>query len=197
MGSSCPQCHKIFNRKGALKSHLGRASSTSVKWHNCKVCGQHFCSSDALEKHQSSGVHKGAFRCTVCSATFDSPIRLAQHIKAKPDHKNHRSVPNQPLPSTSKAPENQEPKLPANTAETNTDNPQDQKKTNAFNYDDYDLDDYDQDYDFSCEEDEDDEGYTASKHLHDPFSEDQDWSLCDKDCGWCGHCYQNHYIDWD
>ncbi|MCJ1465858.1 hypothetical protein MMC07_004477 [Pseudocyphellaria aurata] len=19
--------------------------------------------------------------------------------------------------------------------------------------------------------------------------QDQDWSLCDKDCGWCGHCY--------
>jgi len=20
------------------------------------------------------------------------------------------------------------------------------------------------------------------------FLEDQDWALCDKDCGWCGHC---------
>jgi hypothetical protein len=23
----------------------------------------------------------------------------------------------------------------------------------------------------------------------DLFSDDLDWALCDKDCGWCGHCY--------
>ena len=24
--------------------------------------------------------------------------------------------------------------------------------------------------------------------------DDQDWSLCDKDCGWCGHCCDNIYV---
>ncbi|OQU95797.1 hypothetical protein CLAIMM_01965 [Cladophialophora immunda] len=27
---------------------------------------------------------------------------------------------------------------------------------------------------------------------HDAFPNDLDWALCDKDCGWCGHCYSGY-----
>ena len=25
------------------------------------------------------------------------------------------------------------------------------------------------------------------------WDDDQDWALCDKDCGWCGHCADGGY----
>ncbi|KAF2814487.1 uncharacterized protein BDZ99DRAFT_517074 [Mytilinidion resinicola] len=30
--------------------------------------------------------------------------------------------------------------------------------------------------------------YDRSPSSYDMFDEDQNWGLCDKDCGWCGHC---------
>lgn len=34
-----------------------------------------------------------------------------------------------------------------------------------------------------------DEGAWAQEHVRTVWDDDdQDWALCDKDCGWCGHC---------
>ena len=36
----------------------------------------------------------------------------------------------------------------------------------------------------------DDEGVWACNY-HLGQDDDQNWALCDKDCGWCGHCADN------
>jgi hypothetical protein len=42
---------------------------------------------------------------------------------------------------------------------------------------------------YSDEDDEDDYGDTWVDHSRVGWDDDdQNWALCDKDCGWCGNC---------
>ena len=40
----------------------------------------------------------------------------------------------------------------------------------------------------SWEDCSDDQGILAEDHPGAVWDEDQKWTLCDTDCGWCGHC---------
>ena len=35
----------------------------------------------------------------------------------------------------------------------------------------------------------------SSAGHHDEYLGDLDWTICDLDCGWCGHCYSSASID--
>ena len=38
------------------------------------------------------------------------------------------------------------------------------------------------------DEDDDDEDALTHDYPRAVWEDDQDWALCNKDCGWCGHC---------
>jgi len=43
--------------------------------------------------------------------------------------------------------------------------------------------------DIDSEDEYSDEGAWAHEHTRMVWDDDdQDWALCDEDCGWCGHC---------
>ena len=103
----CPECPETFIRPDYLKRHINKMHSTEEKY-QCKHCNRRFDSVTRRNNHELSHsgpqfqcshcekklsseknllsherMHTGEkpFACKICSSTFTSPARLAQHEK--------------------------------------------------------------------------------------------------------------------
>ncbi|KAH7349232.1 hypothetical protein BKA66DRAFT_431571 [Pyrenochaeta sp. MPI-SDFR-AT-0127] len=117
-----------------------------------------------MEQHRDSPAHSTMFSCNVCNKRFGSKQAVADHQKS-PQHK--RIVDQAKLARGAAASSSIKPHTPAIPPVS--------------------VPDY-----TDCSSNTDDEYCSDNgawvNNSYVGRDDDQDWALCDKACGWCGHC---------
>ncbi|EUC27489.1 hypothetical protein COCCADRAFT_31043 [Bipolaris zeicola 26-R-13] len=141
----------------------------------CRKCEQKFCSEKAMVQHHDAPSHLVMFSCNVCKRPFASKQAMKQH-KRSPLHARTLTRENltagyaasaslNPKKASSYQTEPRTQAAPCNSikegASSGTDN----------------WGEYSDKEDARTEDD-----FRAA------WGEDQNWALCDTDCGGCGHC---------
>ncbi|KAF2131268.1 hypothetical protein P153DRAFT_364876 [Dothidotthia symphoricarpi CBS 119687] len=187
MEHQCLVCKKQFSKLAGLQSHTGTHDVSSCQPHKCNDCELIFCSERALQQHQTSPAHDIMFKCNVCSGGSRRKGGLEQHassaahrsrkpvghrLATKNDHKNPSPQDHvedeKSIPPRDSVPERYNP-VPSVKAR---EKPKHSKKTKTPMVR---------------------TGWTANAVCSSVMNmdQDQDWILCDGDCGWCGHCGDN------
>ncbi|EAT76531.1 hypothetical protein HBI56_231210 [Parastagonospora nodorum] len=118
-----------------------------------------------MEQHRDAPAHMEMFSCAVCTRFFGDRKALAQHEASPPHVKMVAANRSAPLVG---AVQPTHPPVPA----------MGENSSDFIAFEDEDArDDYEHEFNMR-------DTHTVSNFSDD----DQDWVLCDKDCGWCGHC---------
>jgi hypothetical protein len=164
MEHRCTVCQRLFPSRDALKGHIGGRTPDSAVVHQCGVCEQRFCSESAVQQHQDALSHASPFACGGCRRIF----RLRQSFE---DHQKATGHSGRPPVSTT-----------SNSFWTSSNKPlvrQGQSEPKALRTG---------------------EGPRQRWKLNPETGrmmdtlQPLDWVLCDKDCGWCGHCSDSYVV---
>lgn len=154
----CPTCKKKFINRKALEAHAGTKSPGSARAHLCNLCDQRFCSAPALQQHQEAPAHDTMFKCNECPKSFRGKEARKDHQKAK-KHGNNKSLVG-PVSIAESGPFATQRSRPQRWSVGRG-----MRTATAIGW--------------------------KLNHITGQMMNmqlDQNWGLCDKECGWCGHC---------
>jgi uncharacterized Zn-finger protein len=140
--------------------------------YQCTICQRQFSSHKALQTHTGTKDPTSAnpHRCSDCGRRFCSDNALQQHLNS-PSHASifRCSTCNQPFRNNHSLQQNQNATAHARNQSTAY-----QRKAKSAK--------------------------TAERWKLNPetglmmdMEQPEDWALCDKDCGWCGHCAESYH----
>ncbi|PVI08028.1 hypothetical protein DM02DRAFT_510929 [Periconia macrospinosa] len=162
----CNICTKRFNTRGGLKNHTGTNTTSARKPHPCDRCAQIFCSEQSLRSHQNAPSHATMFGCSLCNRKFGSKQAHRQHMGSESHARKHKETPSSIAPAAK--------------VDTRSRVLGDWQSSKECTYD----------HDYTSDQYSNDESSREAWLYTSPtdWEDDQDWALCDKECGWCGHC---------
>ncbi|KAH7071897.1 hypothetical protein BKA63DRAFT_516579 [Paraphoma chrysanthemicola] len=190
MPHPCPICPSSFPTKARLTQHIGTKKLSAATRHTCPKCTKTFCRLDSMESHRDAPAHAYMFKCKHCPQRFGAKRDVAQHEETKVHARSSGKKLKEKARVGGVGGEN------VVGGGVGVAGVLEKKRGDAG--DGYIAFDYD-DNDSAAHSDNNSDGRIGASSSSPPYrravqayypglDDDQDWVLCDKDCGWCGHC---------
>jgi len=180
----CTTCHKRFHNEYALRQH----AKSSMKFHSSAASKSPSTQPKQSEQRQDPPTNPGPkpqlkrFECTICRKRFSAQFALRQHTASSA--KAHALIAQTSLPNA------------ASDAASRSTRPSTilGSASRAYTIE-GDKDSGDEPDDSDDDDDVNSEEYGWGTSAGYGYESDEDWTLCDKDCGWCGRCYGQYHGD--
>ncbi|KAH7084185.1 hypothetical protein FB567DRAFT_528538 [Paraphoma chrysanthemicola] len=196
MPNPCPICAEPFRSKSALAQHTGTNKPSTATPHACPKCAQKFCSVKAMQSHRDAPAHASMFKCKQCPRTFGDRKAVAQHEGSKV-HARSSGKMKERTRGGGVGGENRV--CAGASVGVSVDGVvRENSDEHGDGYIPFEYSDNDDGGDSAAHSDSNSDSRVGASSFptyrravgayYPGLDDEQDWILCDGDCGWCEHC---------